>query len=103
MSVSTAMGNIMAELLAGARLEDSSLVAGSGDITVLIPSNFPVSVIASNASGGTPRIISDFPEIRANSTSFFRSPLLAQGALNGGGPILRLNAGGGVIYLKRVK
>jgi hypothetical protein len=99
MSVSTAMGSILAELLAGARLEDSSLVAGSGDITVLIPSNFPVSIVWP----GTSQIRSEFPEIQANSTAFFRPPTVVQGTLNGGGPVLRLNAGAGMIYLRRVK
>jgi DUF4097 and DUF4098 domain-containing protein YvlB len=103
MSVAAAAGNILAELLAGTRMEESSLVAGAGDITVLIPSNLAVSVMARNDSGGTPRIVSDFPEIRANATGFFRPPLVAQGAINGGGPVLRLNASGGVIYLRRVK
>ena len=99
MSVSTAMGNIWAELLAGAHLEDSSLVAGAGDITVLIPSNFPVSIMWPRTS----QIRSDFPEIQPNSTALFRPPMVVQGALNGGGPVLRLNAGDGVIYLRRIK
>jgi hypothetical protein len=99
MSVSTAMGNIMAELMAGARLEDSSLVAGSGDITVWIPSNFPVSLVWP----GTSRVRSDFPELQTNSTALFRPPVLVQGALNGGGPVIRLNTAGGTIYVRRVR
>ena len=56
LKIQTAMGSILAELLAGARIEDSSLVAGSGDITVLIPSNLALSVVARNDSGANPRI-----------------------------------------------
>ena len=41
----TAMGSILAELLPGVRLDDSSLNTGSGDITVFIPSNVAVSVL----------------------------------------------------------
>ncbi len=51
----------------------------------------------------TSQIRSDFPEIQPNSTALFRPPMVVQGALNGGGPVLRLNAGGGVIYLRRIK
>jgi len=51
LQVQTALGSILAELFAGARLEDSSLVAGAGDITVLIPSNVALSVLARNDSG----------------------------------------------------
>jgi hypothetical protein len=30
-------------------------------------------------------------------------PLVAEGALNGGGPLLRVNVVGGTIYLRRAK
>jgi len=103
LQVSTAIGSILAELVAGMRLEDSTLVAGSGDVTVMIPSNFPVSVFAQNDSGGMPRIISDFAEIQARQLGFVRPPLIAQGSINGGGPILRINVVGGTIYLRRIK
>jgi hypothetical protein len=101
--ISTAMGNILAQLLAGARLDDSSLVAGAGDVTVLIPSNLALSVRARNESGGNPRIVSDFPEVRARSLGFIQPPLVAEGAINGGGPRLRIDASGGTIYLRRLK
>src|SRR6266849_2277709 len=101
--VSTALGSILAELLAGARLEESSLAAGAGDITVLIPSNLALSVMARNDSGGNPRIISDFSEVRGKTIGFNRSPLVAEGAINGGGPLLRISAAGGTIYLRKLK
>ncbi|HYV63137.1 MAG TPA: hypothetical protein VE958_10710 [Bryobacteraceae bacterium] len=101
MNLATMAGSILAELLTGARMQDSSLVAGAGDITVLIPSNLAVSVMARNSTGGAPRIISEFPEIRVTPTRFFQSPLVGQGAINGGGPVLSLNASSGVIYLRR--
>jgi hypothetical protein len=99
--VSTAAGNILAQLMAGVPLEDSSLVAGSGDITVLIPSGLALSVMATNDTGGTPRIISDFPDVQVRSFGFPRPPVTAQGRINGGGPVLNINAGSGVIYLRR--
>jgi len=102
--VQTAMGSILAELLSGARLEDSSLVAGSGDITVLIPSNLALSVLARNESGANPRIVSDFSEVRAQAkTVGFSRPLVYQGSINGGGPLLSINTAGGIIYVRRSK
>jgi len=103
MRLQTAMGSILAELLSGARLEDSSLVAGSGDITVLIPSNLALSVVARNESGANPRIVSDFSEVRAQTVGFNRSPLVYQGSINGGGPLLSLNTAGGIIYVRKLK
>jgi DUF4097 and DUF4098 domain-containing protein YvlB len=102
MNLAAMAGNILAELLGGALMQDSSLVAGTGDITVLIPSNLAVSVMARNSTGGAaPRIVSDFPEIRVTPAKFFQSPLVGQGAINGGGPVLNLNTSSGVIYLRR--
>jgi hypothetical protein len=101
MTVSTMMGNILAELVAGGRFADSSLVSGSGDITVMIPAGMGLAVRARNDSGVSPRIVSDFPEIEVRSVGF-RSPQ-GQGAISGGGPVLDLNTNGGAIYLRRIK
>jgi DUF4097 and DUF4098 domain-containing protein YvlB len=103
LKIQTAMGSILAELLSGARLEDSSLVAGSGDVTVLIPSNLSLSVVARNDSGASPRILSDFSEVRAKSIAAGRLPLVYEGAINGGGPVLTLNTGGGIIYVRKLR
>jgi DUF4097 and DUF4098 domain-containing protein YvlB len=107
LQVQTALGSILAELFAGAHLEDSSLVAGAGDITVLIPSNVALSVVARNDSGANPRIVSDFSELRVRSIAPARPavalPMVYQGSINGGGPLLTLNTAGGIIYVKKSK
>jgi hypothetical protein len=102
---STSAGSILAELLKGSRIEDSVLSTNAGDITVFIASNLPLTVAARNESGGAVgRIISDFPEIRVRPAARAgASPVLAEGALNGGGPVLRINVIGGTIYLRRQK
>jgi hypothetical protein len=106
MSLSTMMGNILAELMGGGRLTDSTLQAESGDITVMIPAGLGLDVRARNESGAAPRIISDFPEIRVRSVGF-QSPAgpgtTGQGTINGGGPVLDLSTNGGTIFLRRVK
>lgn len=101
--VQTALGSILAELLSGARLEDSSLVAGSGDITVLIPSNLALSVMARNESGANARIVSDFSEVRAKTIGFAKPPVVYEGSINGGGPLLSINTAGGIIYVRKLK
>ncbi|MEO7145687.1 MAG: hypothetical protein ABI165_19510 [Bryobacteraceae bacterium] len=95
--VSTASGSILAELLPGLHMQESFLSTGGGDITVMIPSNLRVSVLARNESPGAGgRIVSEFPQIRIRRA-------MAEGALNGGGPLLHVTASGGIIYLRREK
>jgi hypothetical protein len=103
LNVQTVMGSILAELIAGSRIEDSLLSASSGDVTVLIPSRLALSVMARNDSGANPRIQSDFPEVRAKSFGFSQPSMVAEGQINGGGPVLRISVGAGIIYLKKLK
>ncbi len=100
---STAAGNILAEFPDGAELKDSFLDTRRGDITVVIPSNIAMTVTAENFSAGrNGRIISDFPELRIHPGRRSRyEPVRAEGAINGGGPVLRISAAGGTIYLRR--
>jgi len=101
---STAVGNVSAELPPGAKLEDSFLSTGAGDIVVFLPSNLAVTIRAQNESIGVGRIVSEFPEIRVTESPLERSrPAVAQGSLNGGGPLLRLATSSGAIYLRRQK
>jgi DUF4097 and DUF4098 domain-containing protein YvlB len=103
LQIQTALGSILAELFAGARIENSSLVAGTGDITVLIPSNIALSVLARNDSGSNPRIVSDFSELHVRTFTVERPAVVYQGAINGGGPLLTLNTAAGIIWVKKSK
>lgn len=97
----TAAGSVIAELLAGAVLRDSYLGTRRGDVTVLIPSNLAVTVEAHNESPGSAgRIISDFSEIRVKGRAG-EPRIEASGALNGGGPVLRITVAQGTILLRR--
>jgi DUF4097 and DUF4098 domain-containing protein YvlB len=98
MRVSTSMGNIMASLMAS-RLTDSFLATGNGDITVLIPSNLGVTIQARNNMADTlRRIVSEFPGIQARRQG---TQVIAEGAINGGGPLLQISGMGGTIFIKR--
>jgi DUF4097 and DUF4098 domain-containing protein YvlB len=93
MRVSTSMGSILANLL-GSRLSDSYLATGNGDITVVIPSNVGVRIQAQNNL----RIVSEFRELSIRRQG---ARVIAEGPLNGGGPLLEISGMGGTIFLKR--
>jgi hypothetical protein len=99
----TASGSIRAELDSGRELADSLISSNNGDIIVVVPSNLAVTVEAWNESPGRLRqIVSDFAEIRVLAPEIGRQyRTVAAGALNGGGPLLRIAAVGGTIYLRR--
>jgi hypothetical protein len=97
--VSTAVGSIIASLLAGKPMSGSFLSTGSGDITVIIPSNLGVTIRAQNElAGNIRRIVSEFPGI---SVRVEGGQVVAEGPVNGGGPILRISGTGGTIFIKR--
>ncbi|HEV2446864.1 MAG TPA: hypothetical protein VGS58_13130 [Candidatus Sulfopaludibacter sp.] len=98
MRVSTSIGSIFANLL-GSKLADSLLATGNGDITVLIPSSLRVTIRAENDhADNLRRIVSEFPAIAVRMSG---TRLVAEGPLNGGGPLLQIAGTGGTIYLKR--
>jgi hypothetical protein len=99
---STDIGSILAELLPGLAIQDSVLSTGAGDITVFIPSNLALTIRAMNESGRANRIVSEFAEIPIKrSGGYSVTGTVAEGALNGGGPVLTLTSSGGTIYLRR--
>jgi len=100
--VSTTAGNILADLLAGRAASgtaDSFLATGSGDITVVIPSNVGVNIRAENALADTlRRIVSDYAGVGPQRQG---NRIVARGAVNGGGPLLQISDAGGTIFIKR--
>jgi len=98
MRVSTSLGNILANLL-GARLENSYLATGNGDITVLIPSNVGVTIRAQNDMADTVRrILSDYSAV---SVRRLGRQVVAEGPVNGGGPLLQISATSGTIFIRK--
>ena len=98
MNVSTSLGNIMASLLSG-KLTESFLATGNGDITVFIPSNVGVNIRAQNDMADTMRRIAvDFPSVRIRRQGRL---IVAEGPVNGGGPLLQISATVGTIFIRR--
>lgn len=103
---STASGNIYLGLGMDRPLGNSFLSSGRGDITVAVPARAALTVKALNESGSWySRIVSEFPEVRAETPTGggARRAVLAEGAINGGGPSLMLSVGNGSVYLRRAK
>jgi Putative adhesin len=82
---------------------DSSLHTAAGDVSVCLPANMPVTVHASSDMTSGKGILSDFPGLRITTTGGDYGPraMSAEGALNGGGPILRIRTTIGQINFKR--
>ena len=98
MNVSTSLGNIMASLLSG-KLAESYLATGNGDITVFIPSNVGVNIRAQNDMADTTRRIAvDFPAVRVRRQGRL---IVAEGPVNGGGPLLQISATVGTIFIRK--
>jgi DUF4097 and DUF4098 domain-containing protein YvlB len=98
MNVSTSLGNIMASLLSG-KLAESYLATGNGDITVFIPSNVGVNIRAQNDMADTTRRIAvEFPGVRVRRQGRL---IVAEGPVNGGGPLLQISATVGTIFIRK--
>ena len=96
--VSTSLGNILANLL-GAHLADSYLATSNGDITVLIPSNVGVTIRAQNdMADSLRRIITEYSAINVRRQG---RQVVADGPVNGGGPLLQISATAGTIFIRK--
>jgi hypothetical protein len=97
--LSTASGNVIAELR-GTQLQGASFIStASGDVTLFLPSNVRAMIRATNIGGSRDKsIASDFPDIHVVVTG---GVTMATGALNGGGPLLQIQATSGTISIKK--
>ena len=95
----TASGNITAQLSGDRLLGESYISTGSGDITISLPSHLSATVRVRNSGASDARgIISDFSEMQIRAE---RGYAIAQGLLNGGGPLLQIQGTSGTIRIKK--
>jgi hypothetical protein len=82
---------------------DSSLRTASGDVIVYMADTLPITVHAASDMTRGSGIMSDFPEIRITSEGGNYGPksMFAEGALNGGGPVLKVRTTIGQIEFHR--
>jgi hypothetical protein len=100
-----AAGDIEARFLAGTPLRDSVLQTNVGTIEVWLPVDLRVTVRAYvEMADSLQRIESDFADIRVRLEGDQYGPgsVTADGALNGGGPVLRINNTTGRIRIRRL-
>src|SRR5260370_28415038 len=77
----------------------SQLTSGNGDIVVYLPRNLAADIDAVVESGGQQRIEAD-PALALQMQSRGNGPVRAIGALNGGGPPLKLRTTAGKIRVQ---
>jgi DUF4097 and DUF4098 domain-containing protein YvlB len=103
--VETGSGGITLKLVNvnGGERHDSELETGAGDITVYIASDVAINIRASVDMGNGHRITSDFQDIHISSEGDQWGPksLMAEGKLNGGGPMLKVHTSTGDICIRR--
>ena len=97
----TRSGGITAWFVAANRHADASqFSSGDGDIVVYLPKDLPVTIDARIQKGGDHRVIADpaFPlKLSYEDSSAGTQSVRAQGALNGGGELLKLQTVSGDI------
>ena len=103
----TAVGPIYAEFIASkGNFSESNLETSVGDVIVYLPSDLPVTVRATIDAAMGHKIISDFAEVKVTQEgSEWGGPreVYGQGAINGGGPLLKIHTSVGNIELRRGK
>jgi hypothetical protein len=99
---STGAGSIVAKFTASDHPRRSSLLeTPTGDITVFLPAELPMTIRATIDYGARHTINSEIPGLRiASEGDGLSSSIYAEGKLNGGGPILEIRAGSGNIILR---
>ena len=82
---------------------DSVLETSAGDITVYLAPNVNISVRASIEVANGHNIRSDFPDIKVTTEGGDYGPktVIAEGSLNGGGPVLKVRTTTGDIFFRR--
>lgn len=102
--VDTGAGAITVEFISSrGAFQDSSLHTATGDVLVSLPNNLPVTVHASSDLATGYGIKTEFPGLRVSKQGGDYGPqsMWAEGALNGGGPSLRIKTSIGHIDLRK--
>src|SRR5215469_3537422 len=101
--VETGAGPVTVEFLGNHGFTDSYLHTASGDVTVCFANSMPVTVHANSDMASGHGIITDFPSLNISQQGGVFSPrsMSAEGAINGGGPALRIRTTIGQIAFHR--
>jgi len=107
----TSAGGIMVKLLSSSGMgggaagrTNSTLETSAGDITVYLANDLAVSIRAEIEMGNGHSIRSDFSDIHVSSEGGNWGPktVTAEGQLNGGGPMLKVQTNSGNVNFRRI-
>lgn len=100
----SATGPILAEINANrSSFTASQLKTSVGDVKVFLPPDLPLTINAAIQQALGHKISSDFPiQVKGDEQSFRQRTLHAEGELNGGGQVLRINTVTGNIEIRRL-
>ena len=101
----TGGGGIIAKFLASTgERTDSSLETGAGDITVYLANDIAISIRAEIELANGHTIRTDFPDLHISTEGGNWGPktVRAEGSLNGGGPLLKVQTNTGNINFRRI-
>lgn len=104
--VQTGAGSITVEFLGGkGSFSESALRTAAGDVMVYLSGALPVTVHAASELASGRGIRSDFPELKITSEGgeFGPRTMYADGAINGGGPLLKVRTTIGQIEIRKAK
>jgi hypothetical protein len=86
----------------GGERVDSKLETGVGDVTVYLAPNVSITIRASIEMASGHNIYSEFPELKVTKEGEWGlQTIAAEGSLNGGGPMLKVQTATGNIQFKR--
>ncbi|MBI2681735.1 MAG: hypothetical protein HYX26_00690 [Acidobacteriales bacterium] len=100
----TQAGPIEVEIAAArGQFTASKLYTSNGDITVYLPSDLPVSIVATVEESNGHDVYSDFSglNITREGKQYGSGTVQAEGRLNGGGPVLKLYTTNGNIRIRK--
>jgi DUF4097 and DUF4098 domain-containing protein YvlB len=104
--VQSGAGCIRAEFIGGSgSFTNSSLRTAAGDVTVYLLGGLPVTIHAASEMTTGRGVWSDFPELKVTTEGGEYGPksMYVDGALNGGGPVLKVRTTIGQIQIKKSK
>jgi DUF4097 and DUF4098 domain-containing protein YvlB len=100
----TAAGPIYAEFTAGkGSFSESYLETSVGDVIVYLPPDLPVTVRATIDAAMGHRMVTDFPEVKVTQESSewgVPREIYGRGAINGGGPLLKIHTTAGNVEIR---
>jgi len=100
--VETGAGPILVEFMGGRGFTDSWLHTAAGDVSICVANNLPLTVHATSDMATGRGIQSELTGLRITSSGQYGpKSMYAEGALNGGGPLLRVRTTMGQISFRR--